>query len=245
MPLKKKVFAPSLKDDGADPLIAKIPHVCYIIAMKFETLLTLVGDEPLFDTALLLAGQIQRGDIQRQLARWQRSGHVQQVRRGLYSLAPPYRHHTPHPFLVANRMVKASYVSCQSALAWYGLIPEYTPVTVSVTTVRPGSWTTPFGEFHFRHVKQALWFGYQLVSVTADQQAFVAHPEKALLDLLYLTPNADDPLFLQELRLQNLEQLDQEKIASFVAQTGSLKLQRCLQQLAQMTAEQGESFDLL
>ncbi|NJN83746.1 MAG: hypothetical protein HC802_16705 [Caldilineaceae bacterium] len=105
--------------------------------MKFEALLELVGDEPLFDTSLLLAGDAQRAKIQRQLARWQRSGHVLQVRRGLYSLAPPYRRRTPHPFLVANRMVKASYVSCQSALAWYGLIPEYTPVTVSVTTMRP------------------------------------------------------------------------------------------------------------
>ena len=213
--------------------------------MEFKTLLGLVGDEPLFDTSLLLAGDVQRTEIQRQLARWQRSGHVQQVRRGLYSLAPPYRHRTPHPFLVANRMVKASYVSCQSALAWYGLIPEYTPVTTSVTTVRPDSWTTPFGEFRFRHIKQDLWFGYQLLSVTQDQQAFVAHPEKALLDLLYLTPEADDPLFLQELRLQNLEQLNQEQLNSFAERMGSLKVQRAVQQLTKLADEQGEAFDIL
>jgi predicted transcriptional regulator of viral defense system len=213
--------------------------------MEFRSLLELVGDEPLFDTSLLLAGDVQRAAIQRQLARWQRSGHVQQVRRGLYTLAPPYRRHTPHPFLVANRMVKASYVSCQSALAWYGLIPEYTPVTTSVTTVRPGSWTTPFGEFHFRHIKLDLWFGYRLVEVAADQQAFVAHQEKALLDLLYLTPEADDPFLLQELRLQNLEQLNLEQLRSFAKRTGSLKLQRSVQQVVKLANEQGEAFDLL
>lgn len=213
--------------------------------MEFKSLLELVGDEPLFDTSLLLAGHTQRARVQRQLARWQRSGHVQQVRRGLYSLAPPYRRRTPHPFLVANRMVKASYVSCQSALAWYGLIPEYTPVTVSVTTVRPGAWITPFGEFRFRHLKPDLWFGYQLVSVSADQQAFVAHPEKALLDLLYLTPGADDPLFLQELRLQHLEQLNLEQLHSFAERMGSLKVQRCVQQVNQLADEEGKGFEIL
>lgn len=213
--------------------------------MEFKTLLELVDDEPLFDTSLLLAGDVERAAIQRQLARWQRSGHVVQVRRGLYSLAPPYRHRTPHPFLVANRMVKASYVSCQSALAWYGLIPEYTPVTVSVTTLRPGVWTTPFGEYRFRHVKQEIWFGYQLVSVSADQQAFVAHPEKALLDLLYLTPEADDPRFLQELRLQNLEQLNLEALDNFAQRMGSLKVQRCVLQVKQLAAEEEKGFDIL
>ena len=102
--------------------------------MKFQELLNLVGNEPVFDTSLLLAGDVRPAEIQRQLARWTRNGYVYQVRRGLYSIATPYRHVIPHPFLIANRMVKASYVSGQSALAWYGMIPEYTPVTVSVTT---------------------------------------------------------------------------------------------------------------
>ncbi|MBX3002165.1 MAG: hypothetical protein KF893_26815 [Caldilineaceae bacterium] len=213
--------------------------------MKFKSLLELVGDEPLFDTSLLLAGDVKRAKIQRQLARWQSSGHIQQIRRGLYSLAPPYRRCTPHPFLVANRLVKASYVSCQSALAWYGLIPEYTPVTVSVTTLRPGGWTPPFGEYRFRHIKPDLWFGYQSVPVAAEQQAFVAHPEKALLDLLYLTPEADDPLFLQELRLQNLERLNLEALDSFAERMGSPKVQRCAQQIKQLADEEEKGFDIL
>ena len=35
-----------------------------------------------------------------------------------------------------------------------------------------------------------------------------ATPEKALLDLVHLTPGADSPAYLRELRLQNLERLD-------------------------------------
>ncbi len=213
--------------------------------MKFQELLKLVGNEPVFDTTLLLAGDVQRQEIQRQLARWAQKGYVNQVRRGLYSIAPPYRHVTPHPFLVANRMVKASYVSCQSALAWYSLIPEYTPVTISITTQRPDTWKTFLGRFVFRHVKTSLLFGYTIVDVTASQQAFVAYPEKALLDLVHLTPNGDELLFLEGLRLQNLERLDHERMTHFAERTGSAKLQRAACLLQAMAHKQAIEFETL
>jgi len=56
----------------------------------------------------------------------------------------------PHPFVVANRMVRGSYVSLQSALAYYGLIPEVVPVVTSVTTARPDCWETPLRPYEFR-----------------------------------------------------------------------------------------------
>ena len=63
-------------------------------------------------------------------------------------------------------MVRASYVSLQAALAYYGLIPEYVPVVTSVTTARPGRWETPLGVYEFCHVKTDLLFGYQLATWT-------------------------------------------------------------------------------
>ena len=223
--------------------IAVMCDLCYIIAMKFQELLALVGDEPVFDSALLLAGDVQRQAIQRQLARWAHDGRLHQMRRGLYGLAAPYRHVTPHPFLVANRMVKASYVSCQSALAWYGLIPEYTPVTLSVTTLRPGAWETAFGRFIFRHVQVDLLFGYVLVEVAQGQQAFVAQPEKALVDLIYLTPAGDDDAFLRELRLQNLDRLDPQQARDLAERTGSAKVRRAITRLTTMAQEQEQEFE--
>ena len=41
--------------------------------MKFERLLTLVGEQPLFETGLLLAGDVDPAHVQRQLSRWVRS----------------------------------------------------------------------------------------------------------------------------------------------------------------------------
>jgi len=103
--------------------------------MKFDELLGLVGDQPLFETGLLLAGDVDPNDVRRQLSRWVQSGRIRQLRRGLYTLAPPYQNAAPHPFLIANALVPGYYVTAQSALAYYSLIPEYTPRTLSVTTL--------------------------------------------------------------------------------------------------------------
>ena len=43
-------------------------------------------------------------------------------------MAEPYRKIKPEPFCIANSLKSASYVSLQSALAWYGLIPEFADV---------------------------------------------------------------------------------------------------------------------
>ena len=82
--------------------------------MKFDRLLEIVSKEPVFETGLLLAGDVAPADVRRQLSRWTASGRLYQLRRGLYALAPLYQKVKPHPFLIANRMVRGSYVSLQS-----------------------------------------------------------------------------------------------------------------------------------
>jgi predicted transcriptional regulator of viral defense system len=213
--------------------------------MNFKDLLRIVGNEPVFGTELLLAGSVDPPTVQRQLSRWTRQGYLVQLRRGLYTLAPPFQKVAPHPFIIANQMVKASYVSQQSALAHYGLIPEYTPVTTSVTTGRPGQWETPLGSFQFNHIKTDLFFGYRWINLSQQQYAFVALPEKALLDLLYLTPGADDAPYLAELRLQNLEHLQLDTLHQYTRQTGSAKLQRAVALIAELAQQEAEAYEIL
>ncbi len=175
--------------------------------MKFSALLKIIGGDPVFESSLLLAGDVNPKVVRLQLFRWVKSGRINQLRRGLYALAPPYQKTRPHPFLVANRLQRASYVSLQSALAFYGLIPEMVNITVSVTTGRPERLVTPLGIFEFRHIKLDLLFGYQMTNF-GGQNALVASPEKALLELVYLQPGGASPVYLRELRLQNLDRLD-------------------------------------
>jgi hypothetical protein len=204
--------------------------------MKLADLLALVGEEPVFETGFLLAGDVDPVDVRRQLSRWVKSGHVAQLRRGLYALAPPYRKAEPHPFLVANRLVRGSYVSLQSALAHHGLIPEYVPVVTSVTTGRPQRRDNAFGSFEYHHCAPRRLSGYRLERLADGQEAHVATPARALADLVHLVPGADSSEYLRELRLTNLERLGPGDALGPGAGAGP-KIRRAFRRLAALREE--------
>jgi hypothetical protein len=154
-------------------------------------------------------------------------------------LAEPYRKVEPHPFLIANRLKKASYVSLQSSLAYHGLIPESVPTVMSVTTGRPERISTKMGGFVFKHVKKPLFYGFRAVEVAPSQSAFVALPEKALLDLIYLTPRADTEGYLRELRVENLDRFDRPLLLEMARSSGSPKLIRAARRFVRMTGGEG------
>ena len=93
--------------------------------MKWIDLLNLIGGEPVFTSALLRSGSVSDAKLRPQLSRWVKAGKIIQLRRGVYLLASPYRKIDPHPFLIANYLRTGSYVSLQSTLAGYGMIPEH------------------------------------------------------------------------------------------------------------------------
>ncbi len=194
--------------------------------MRFEELLEVVGNEPVFETGLLLAGDVDPSGVRRQLSRWVEAARLLQLRRGLYALAAPFQKVRPHPFVVANRLVPGSYVSLQAALAHFALIPESVPVTTSVTVGRPGRWDTPLGSYEFRHLQEELFRGFRRTPLAGGQEAWVATPEKALLDLVYLEPEGDSLAYLTELRLQNLDGIDPGEVWRLAEAFGKPKLRR-------------------
>ncbi len=213
--------------------------------MKLNDLLTIVGDAPLFETGLLLAGNVDPVDVRRQLSRWEKAGYLHQLRRGLYALAPPLRKTVPHPFLIANKLVAGSYVSLQTALAHYNLIPEYVPMTTSVTTHRPSRRETPLGVYLYRHITPSLFFGYTTLTVSANQTAFIAEPEKALLDLLYFHPKQHSMAYLRELRLQNLDRFNPRRFIQLAEESRRPKLRQLAEPVVQFIQSVAEDYRAL
>lgn len=210
--------------------------------MKWQSLLTLVANEAVFPSALLLSGDVSARQVRLQLSRWVKAGRLFQLRRGLYALAPTWRKVEPHPFLIANRIQRGSYVSLQSALAFHGLIPEHVPVVTSVGPGRPETVRNPLGSFQFNHLAGGLLFGYSQVEVAPRQLAFVASPEKALLDLVHLTPGADCADYLRELRLQNPAAIKVSALDELARRSGKPKLVRTARLLGPLlSAEEGDS----
>jgi predicted transcriptional regulator of viral defense system len=210
--------------------------------MEFDSLLKLVEDDPTFESSLLLAGNVDSKLIRIQLSRWVKAGKIYRIRRGLYSVAPPYQKRQPHPFLVANHLQKASYVSLQSALSFYGIIPEVVNITTSVSTGRPERLETPLGTYEFRHIKTELLFGYQMTEL-GGQSALVATPEKALLDLIYLQPGGDSIAYLKELRLQNTEKLDKDLLRKQSEKFNTPKLQNAVIKILQLMFGESEGYE--
>ena len=212
--------------------------------MRFPELLHIVEDEPVFETGMLMAGRGREPGLAAQLSRWSRAGKLFRLRRGLYSLAPPYRKVIPHSFLVANRLAPGSYVSGLSALAYAGAIPEFVAEVTSCGPGRPQVRETELGRFSLRHLKPQLRSGYRLLDLGGGQSAFVALPEKALLDLVHLQPAGDHPAWIDELRL-NLEALSARRLNRLAEATGSPKLKRAAAVVNRRQADPAMAFERL
>jgi predicted transcriptional regulator of viral defense system len=212
--------------------------------MEFDNLLRLVGSEPVFESSLLLAGKVSPEYMRLQLTRWKKSGRVYQLRRGLYAIAPPYQKVKPHPFVIANHLQRASYVSAQSALTFFGLIPETIYTTISITAGRPERLETPLGIFEFRHIKPELLNGYQMVDLR-NQQALVATPEKALLDLVYLQPGGETLEYLASLRLQNLEQFNIKALGTLCNSFDTPKVRRAVENITRLIQSDSQKYESL
>lgn len=86
-----------------------------------------------------------RGKIHRLLS----GGEIIRIKKGIYTFPEKSRRYPLCLPLVANWLYGPSYVSGDYALARCGLIPETVYTVTSVTTGRPRSFSTPFGNFSY------------------------------------------------------------------------------------------------
>jgi hypothetical protein len=138
--------------------------------------------------------------------------------------------------------VPGSYVSLETVLADHGLIPEAVFATTAVTTGRPGVRITPLGTFVYQHLKVDLFWGYRTQAVGGGRTAFVATPEKALLDLGYLRSRSGEPAFVRELRLQRLDAIDLDLLAATAQRFGSRKVERFARNVAALARAEAEEY---
>ena len=190
----------------------------------------MVGAMPHFDLPLLVqAFDDPRESIRVQLSRWAQQGKVIGLRRGFYTLAEPYRRVPVSPAALANALYRPAYLSGLWALGFYDLIPERVHWLTSVTTRPPQRFENPFGLFDYRNIKQASFFGYRTVhDGTVD--ILVADPEKAMLDHWHLNEGEWTAGRLEEMRYQNAERVDAERLRAYAARYRSPRLERAVGQ---------------
>lgn len=115
-------------------------------------------------------------------------GILEPLKRGLYIAGPSVTDKKPDVMLVANHLLGPSYVSVETALSYYGLIPERVYETSSMTTKASRSFNTAMGLFTYTRLSLPYYsFGLQALRLPSNQYAIVASPEKALCDKIVTT----------------------------------------------------------
>ncbi len=207
--------------------------------MKWDKLLGLVAEQPIFSAEMLRVGKAAPGAVNVQLSRWKKAGKITQLRRGVYMANPPYVKLLPGYDLYAAALLHTpSYLSLEKALEYHGLIPEGVAVYTSVTTRRPVELKTPVGRYSYRQLTRNLFWGYERLEAGGGE-AFIALPEKAILDLFYLNGVNITAAYLEELRLQNLENLDLSRLAAFAGRFAGPGVKRAARKLAEYVLARG------
>lgn len=196
--------------------------------MKFDSLMELVAPLPYFDLPLVMqAFDDPRPTVRVQLSRWVRQGKVLGLRRGIYTLADPYRRATVSPPALANALHRPSYLSGLWALHFHDLIPERVHWLTSVTTRGPQHFENPLGVFDYRNLKREAFFGYRGVA-DGPATVLVADPEKALLDHWHLASGEWTADRIEEMRYQNTGCVEPEKLTAYAARYNSPRLERAV-----------------
>jgi len=146
-----------------------------------------------------------------------KKGAVVRFKAGLFALTK----NLPGDFTVANRLYFPSYISLETACAYYNLIPEAVYSITSVTTKPTREFSALGKSFSYKRIKKEAYTGYVLKQVMGER-FYLATPEKAVADFLWFVylrkTKWNERLKITSLNLEKLEEylrLFSPKLISF------------------------------
>jgi predicted transcriptional regulator of viral defense system len=122
-------------------------------------------------------------NLKKLVYRWKRKGWINALKRGLFELVYPRSFNIPDLY-IANKLYQPSYVSLETALSYYSIIPEVSMAVTSITTKPTRQYKNNHGLFVYRTVNPEAYNGYNIESIQGFQ-VFIAEPEKAFVDYLH------------------------------------------------------------
>ncbi len=117
-------------------------------------------------------------------SRYTKSKLLIRIKRDLYILPQNFKTLSEEQiFSIANLIQTPSYISLTTALSYYNLTTQQTPNFVeSIALKRTKETIIENINFYYSLLKKDFYFGF-----LKKENFFIAHPEKALADLIYLT----------------------------------------------------------
>ncbi len=114
------------------------------------------------------------------------NGWLIRIKRGLYAISDFSNRGflSLSPYIVANLLVKDSYVSFESALSYYGMFDQLTDRVISISKNRYKNVQLDSTEYSFVNIKDQFFFGWRETTID-NKVARIATAEKALIDIIH------------------------------------------------------------
>jgi predicted transcriptional regulator of viral defense system len=126
------------------------------------------------------------GDLKRpdgKVSELEQKGLIIRVKRNLYVVSPKVHHQEISNELVANHLYGPSYISLETALSYYGLIPERVYSVRSVCVKLHKHYETQLGHFEYIKMPEKYFpIGIHQEIINNSYSFLIATPEKALCD---------------------------------------------------------------
>lgn len=143
----------------------------------------------------------------RRLTEWQKKGYIKKIIKGFYIFSD-IELTEKILFSIANKIYSPSYISLESALRYYNLIPEGVFEITSVSTKKTSNFDTKIGKFNYRKIKSPIFFGYNIQG-EGKKKFKIADIEKVIVDFFYLNTEISDKESINSLRF-NKEVFDKQ-----------------------------------
>lgn len=117
---------------------------------------------------------------QKLLERYTKKGFFIRLKGGLYAM----RLNFPPMYLIANSLYRPSYISFETALSYYHVIPETVYSVTSATTKTTREFAVEERHFDYRKIKRTAFTGYHAMDYGGDK-VLIADKEKTIADYLY------------------------------------------------------------
>ena len=165
-----------------------------------------------FDYQSLTAAIVGQANERRFIGQLIKKGHIVRIKKGLYVWGEHLDFSGYSKEILANLIYGPSYISLESALSFYGLIPERVETVTSVTFKKNKIFKTPVGSFEYAHLyKGAYAAGVNFHVINNAETYLIASPEKALLDYIALrVKQIDSDIYLSQLLNEDIR-IDQDE----------------------------------
>lgn len=185
--------------------------------MRFHDFKKRIQTYPIFNSRMFFHLTDDVALLRRQVSEWIAKGYILQLKRGVYCLSDEWRQTQFSRLFLANQLYLPSYVSVESALSIYGMIPEEVATVTSISTKKTQHFENYFGCFNYLHIRSSLFADFIQQQDEFGNKFYIASKERALVDLFYYRTRhlkkIDSSIFEQSFRLQNVQDIDDEKIA--------------------------------